>query len=69
MFVNAFASANYGIQSNLQRFESAANRLAGPVSGVREIVEIKQAEQGIKINAAVIRTASEMSDSLVDILA
>lgn len=70
MFPNALSSANHGIQYHLQRFANAADRISDPDSdaGVEEIVEMKQAEQGIKINAAVIRAANGMSGSLINIL-
>jgi flagellar basal body rod protein FlgC len=71
MFINAIASASYGIQQNLQRFNTAAERIANPEfdAGVNEIMELKQAEKGIKVNAAVIRSAHRLSEYVVDILA
>ena len=70
MLPNALSSANHGIQHHLQRFAIAADRIADPDSaaGVEEIIEMKQAEQGIKINVAVIRAANDMSGSLINIL-
>ena len=71
MLTNSFSAASYGIQQNLQRFATAVDRISDPntVAGVRDIVEMKRAEQGAKVNAAVLRSANEMSNHLINILA
>ena len=68
---SALSIANQGIQNNLQQFTNAVDKISDPEgnAGIKEIVEMKQAEQGIKVNAAVIRTANEMTGSLINILA
>ncbi len=70
MLTNSFSAASYGIQQNLQQFANAARRISDPdtVAGVTEIVEMKRAEQGMKVNASVFRTAHEMSNNLLDLL-
>ena len=70
MLTNSFSTASYGIQKNLQQFAIAADRISDPdtVAGITEIVEMKRAEHGAKVNAAVIRTANEMSKHLLNIL-
>ncbi len=81
MIPSATASASYGIQYNLQQFSSAAAKIAGPSTsersstdrtatvGIDEIVQLKQAARGVEINAAVVKTAHEVSGYLIDILA
>lgn len=71
MIVNSSAAAYYGMQQNMQRFANAADQISDPdtEAGIQEIVYMKQAEHGVKVNAAVLRAANEMSGHLIDILA
>ena len=71
MLPNALSFAYQGIHFHLQQFANAADRISDPDSdaGIREIMEMKQAEQGVKINAAVIRKVNDMSGTLVNLLA
>lgn len=60
-----------GIHHNMQMFNDAAQRITDPetVAGVQDIAELKMAEHGMKVNAAVLKVTQEVSDSLIDILA
>ena len=71
MFRPAISSALIGIRHNLIQFESAAAKITEPNSsaGFREVVDLKQAELGIKVNTAVIKMANETSGLLLDIFA
>ena len=71
MISNAFEFASYGIRENGERFSRAAARISNPdtMVGVAEIVEMKQAEHGMRANVAVLKVANEMSEHLVDIIA
>ena len=70
MLTNSVSTASYALQQNLQRFAIAADRISDPdtEAGLEEIVQMKQAEQGAKVNVAVLRAANEMSDHLLDLL-
>lgn len=70
MLTSTLSSANQGIQFHLRQFAIAADRISDPdsIAGVKEIMELKQAEQGIKVNVAVSRTANKMAGSLLDML-
>ena len=70
MFSPAISAASFGLKQNLQQYGLAAKRITNPDSdaGINEIVEMKKAEQGMQVNAAVIRTANEMTGLLVDMV-
>ncbi len=73
--MNPIATAQYGLFAATRRFEASAERTArmgDPGSGVdygAEAVEQISAKQEFSANIAVIRTADEMQQSLLDILA
>lgn len=71
MISSATASATIGIQANLSRFASAADRISNPESSlsVENAIALKTAEHGIKANAAVLSVVNDVHDQLVDILA
>ena len=70
MIPDATHSATIGIRENLNRFATAANRIADPdiSEGIGDIMEMKQAQQNIRVNGAVIKVANEMSEYLIDLL-
>lgn len=71
MLANSISSAAAGIQQNLQRIDVVANRVSDPDTAVSiaEIVDMKRAEHGVQVNAAVLKVANEMSGQLIDVLA
>ena len=65
-----------GIQSSLKRAGELAARIASPNAieasedqFVSDVIELKQERNNLKANAIVIKTAEEMQDSLLDIIA
>ena len=60
-----------GYQSNLQRMDQAAKRLADPQTGVQveDVVDLLLAEHGAKANLKVMKVAKSTEDSLLDVLA
>ncbi|MES2721632.1 MAG: flagellar basal body rod C-terminal domain-containing protein [Pseudomonadota bacterium] len=73
--MNPIATAQYGLFAASQRFEASAQRtvrMGDPASNVdyaHEAVEQITAKHEFSANLAVIGTAGEMTDSLLDILA
>jgi hypothetical protein len=64
-----------GLRDNLDRAQSAANRIVqstvngGPVEDISEaVVELKSAELGAKASAEVIEAANRTAGTLIDIL-
>jgi len=59
-----------GIRAATARFEASASRVAqNPYADLPvELVDQKLAEFAVKANAAVLKTANEMTKSLLDIL-
>jgi len=82
---SAFATATTGMLRNARSVEQSADRIVQgnvardtiaqtPETGnvpslTSEIVNLKQAEIGYAANASIIRTADQMSATLLDILA
>lgn len=58
-----------GLQSGLARLNQAAETVAAGKVGVEPMIDAMIAEQTVKQNAAVMRTADEMHGTLLDILA
>ena len=58
-----------GIHHNMQRFNDAADRITDPdtVTDVSDILQMKSAEHGVKVNVSVLKVANEMSENLVDL--
>ena len=70
--ISGAASVSYqGLQQNLQHFYQAAARISDPDSdaGIEEIAELKMAEHGAKLNAAVLAKTNSLSGHLLDVLA
>ncbi len=73
--MNPIATAQYGLFAATRRFEASAERTARmgdssfDVDYGAEAVEQVSAKQEFSANIAVIRTADEMQQSLLDILA
>ena len=73
--MNPIATAQYGLFAATRRFEASAQRTvqmgdpAADVDYTDEVVEQITAKHEFSANLAVIRTADEMSDKLLDILA
>lgn len=71
MIHGATSVAAWGILANLQQMEAAAAAISNPdqPAGIPEIVSLKQAEQGMRANIAVLQLINETSDHLIDIIA
>lgn len=68
--MNAIVTAQYGLFTAARSFDAAARHVAAGDSDLgAEVVGMAQAKTAYSANAAVIRTASKMQDSLLDILA
>lgn len=73
--MNPIATAQYGLFAATRRFEASAQRTAQMgdtgfnVDYGAEVVEQVSAKQEFTANIAVIRTADEMQQSLLDIIA
>jgi flagellar basal body rod protein FlgC len=69
--MQASSIAAAGITTAVQRFDASAARTAArPLDNLaEETVERLQAGTAVKANAAVLRTADEMTGALLDILA
>ena len=68
--IPAIASASLGLQQNLRQFDDAARRVSSTLDSdlARGVVDLKQAQHGIAVNAAVLRAADESVATLIDIL-
>lgn len=69
--MQAFSVAASGIAAATARFDASARRTAvAPLDNLAtESVERIQAEVALKANAVVLRSANEMTGTLLDILA
>ncbi len=69
--MQASAIAASGIATALNRFDASARRTAqNPLDDIAgETVERMEARTAVSANAAVLRTADEMTGTLLDILA
>ena len=69
--MQAFSIAASGVAAATARFDASARRTAiAPLDNlVAESVERIQAEVALKANASVLRSANEMTGTLLDILA
>ncbi|WP_340644045.1 flagellar basal body rod C-terminal domain-containing protein [Phenylobacterium sp.] len=73
--MNPIATAQYGLFAASQRFEASAQRTAQmgdpafDVDYTHEAIEQITAKTEFRANLAVIKTADQMTDSLLDILA
>lgn len=69
--MNATSIAAAGIASAFQRFDASAARTAArPLDDLAgEAVERAQARVAVQANAAVLKTADDMTGALLDILA
>jgi len=73
--MNPIATAQYGLFAATRRFEASAQRTAQmgdpsfEVDYGAEVVEQVSAKHAFSANLSVIRTADEMAQSLLDILA
>ena len=73
--MNPIATAQYGMFAASRRFEASAQRTvqmgdpAFEVDYTQEALEQITAKRDFSANLSVIKTANEMSDSLLDILA
>lgn len=68
---SAINSASAGIQQNIAVLNAAASSLASsPVdhSSVGKIIDMKIAKEAVSANVAVLKTANEMSEQIVDLL-
>ena len=68
---NTINTALIGLQVSLEQFQRASAHIADPNSEtdlVRDIIELKSAEQSYKANAAVVRSADELAGITIDIL-
>jgi len=73
--MNAMITAQYGMLAASRRFEASAQRtvqFGTPGSDVdlgREVVEQVMAKQEFSANLGVIRTADQMTNALLDLIA
>ncbi|WP_339929828.1 flagellar hook protein FlgE [uncultured Brevundimonas sp.] len=69
--MQAFAIAAGGIATATDRFDASARRTAAaPLDNLaEEIVERLQSEVALKANVAVLKTADDMTGTLLDMLA
>lgn len=58
-----------GVNAGVARLERAASSVAAGRVGIEPMVDMIVAEQTVKQNAAVIRTADDMHKALLDIIA
>ena len=58
-----------GVNAGVARLDRAATAIAAGRVDIEPMVDMMIAEQSVKQNAAVIRTADDMHKSLLDILA
>jgi len=67
---SAFNASYAGIAQNLQGLNAAAQTIANPSTStdVNAVMQLKAAEHGVKVNAAVAAAVYETSDYLLDIL-
>lgn len=67
--IDPISTAISGMNNATKTVSKAADNIADPAKQdrtVEDIVDIKTAEVTFKANAAVIRTASDMSDTLLE---
>lgn len=57
-----------GLQNGVARLNHAAETVAAGNVGIEPMIDAMLAEQTVKQNAAVMRTADEMHGTLIDIL-
>lgn len=75
MTISSIAIGATGMQRAADRFEAGANRVArfgtglGDVDLATEMVNVMMAETDFKASAKIVRIASDMTGSLLDILA
>lgn len=68
--MDAISIAQVGLTRATDRLTASAQRPVGPDADLgREVVEQVQAKTDFKANLAVIRTADEMTGTLLDMLA
>ena len=69
MIQSALNASYSGISQNLQGINAAAQTIANPdtATDVKAVMQLKAAEQGVKVNAAVAAAVYETSDALLDI--
>jgi flagellar hook protein FlgE len=72
MTTSAISSGVSGLQRATQRFETSAARIANPNSGgdlAEELVNVLTAKLDFEASTKVIKVASDMQKSAIDILA
>jgi flagellar hook protein FlgE len=62
-------TAVQGLKKADQQLNQAAQNIAGGSLDPQDVVSLSEASTGFKANSAVIRTADQMSQSLLDITA
>ena len=75
MAISAISSSISGMQQAASRFEASANRVARYGTGLAdvdlatEMVSVMQSKHEFAASAKVVRSVSDMTKSLIDILA
>lgn len=72
MSISAISSGLSGLQRASQRFEASAARIANPNSGsdmTTDLVDVLTAKLDFEASTKVIKIASDMEKSAIDILA
>lgn len=72
--MNPIATAQYGMLAASRRFDASALRVArmgeagSDTDLTTDVVDLVESKQAFRANAAVLRTANKMTDTLLDIL-
>jgi flagellar hook protein FlgE len=66
---NSISTAIQGLKKADSQLNQAAQNIAGGSQDPEDIVALSEASTGFKANAAVIRTADDMTKTLLDIKA
>ena len=66
---SVLGQAVLGLNRAFNQADDAARRISGGTVEAEPVLELRAAETAVKANAAVIRSADEMQQRLLDILA
>ncbi len=66
---NVLGQALLGLNRAFDQADGAARRISSGNVETEPVIELLSAETAVKANAAVIRTADEMQERMLDILA
>ena len=72
MTISAMSSGLAGLQRATQKFETSAARIANPTSGgdmAEDLINVLTAKLDFEASTKIIKVASDMQKSAIDILA